>query len=140
MQIIASASPDGAEMMTRLAPPFRWAAAFSRAVKSPVDSMTMSTPLSPHGISDGSLVLELLDLAAVDREAALAVLDLVGERAPDGVVLQEEGHRLRVAEGVVDRHQLDVRLLAAGEDRPGERTADAAETVDAHTYCHVSLL
>ncbi len=54
MQIVASASPAGAEMMTRLAPPFRWAAAFSRDVNRPVDSMTMSTPLSAHGISDGS--------------------------------------------------------------------------------------
>ena len=54
MQIIASASPLGAEMTTRFAPPARWPAAFSRAVKSPVDSITTSTPLSPHGTSAGS--------------------------------------------------------------------------------------
>ncbi len=54
MQIMASESPDGAEMMTRLAPPCRCAAALSRAVKMPVDSMTTSTPCSPHGISAGS--------------------------------------------------------------------------------------
>ena len=54
MQIMASASPDGAEMMTRLAPPARWPAALSRAVKMPVDSMTTSTPCSPQGISAGS--------------------------------------------------------------------------------------
>ena len=70
MQIIASASPDGAEMTTRLAPPFEVRGrAFSRAVNSPVDSITMSTPLSPHGISAGLALLELLDRAAVDREA-----------------------------------------------------------------------
>ena len=77
MQIVASASPVGAEMMTRLAPPSRCAAAFSRAVNSPVDSITTSTPWSPHGISAGLALLELLDLAAVDREAVVAVLDLV---------------------------------------------------------------
>ena len=62
--------------------------------------------------------LELLDLATVDREAGVGVLDLVRERAADRVVLQQERHRVRVAERVVDRDQLDVRLLAAGEDRP----------------------
>ena len=55
MQIMASASPDGAEMMTRFAPPAMWPAAFSRAVKMPVDSMTTSTPWSPHGIFPGSV-------------------------------------------------------------------------------------
>jgi hypothetical protein len=53
-QTMTSASELGAEMMTRLAPPFRCSAALSRAVKSPVDSMTTSTLLSPHGISPGS--------------------------------------------------------------------------------------
>ena len=46
----------------------------------------------------------------------------------------------RVAERVVDRDQLDLRLLAPGEDRPGERPADAAESVDADPYCHSFLL
>ena len=51
----------------------RCPAAFSRAVNRPVDSITTSTPLSPHGISAGLRHLELLDLAAVDREAVVAV-------------------------------------------------------------------
>ena len=131
---------DGAEMTTRLAPPFRCAAAFSRAVKRPVDSITTSTPLSPHGISVGSRYLELLDLAAVDREAAVGLLDLVRERAADRVVLEQERHRVRVAERVVDRDQLDAGLLAAGEDRPGEGTADPAESVDADSYRHPAFL
>jgi len=50
--------------------------------------------------------LQLADLVAVDGEAALGHLDLVLEHAPDGVVLEEEGHGLAVAERVVDRHQL----------------------------------
>ena len=32
------ASAEGAEMMTFLAPPFKWAEAFSTVVKTPVDS------------------------------------------------------------------------------------------------------
>ena len=59
MQIMASASPLGAEMITFLAPPSRWPAAFSRAVKRPVDSITTSTPWSPHGISAGSMTSSL---------------------------------------------------------------------------------
>ena len=33
----------------------RWSSAFSLLVKAPVDSITTSTPSSPHGISAGSL-------------------------------------------------------------------------------------
>merc|ERR1719258_445642 len=47
------ASAEGAEMMTFLAPPFRCSEAFSMVVKIPVDSHTMSAPLSPHGTSGG---------------------------------------------------------------------------------------
>jgi hypothetical protein len=50
-----SASPEGAEMTTFFAPPVRCAAAFSRAVKRPVDSITTCTPRSPHGVSAGSV-------------------------------------------------------------------------------------
>ena len=59
MQIITSASADGAEITTRFAPPVRCAAAFSRPVNKPVDSITTSTPCSPHGISDGSFTSSL---------------------------------------------------------------------------------
>ena len=62
-----------------------------------------------------------------------------GERAADRVVLQQERHRVRVAERVVDRDQLDAGLLAPGEERPGERPADPAEAVDADPYRHVIL-
>src|SRR5262249_13194277 len=83
----------------------------------------------------GRLALfELLDVAPVDREAVGGVLDLVRDCAADGVVLEQERHRLGVAEGVVDRDQFDIRLLAAGEDRPSEGPADAAEAVDADAY------
>ena len=47
------ASADGAEMITFFAPPLRCSDAFSIVVKMPVDSHTMSAPVSPHGTSDG---------------------------------------------------------------------------------------
>ena len=45
----------GAEMITFLAPPSRWALALVASVKKPVDSMTTSAPISPHGSAAGSL-------------------------------------------------------------------------------------
>ena len=51
---VASTSlPPGAEMMTFLAPPLRWAEAFSFVVKKPVHSSTTSTFSSPQGNSAG---------------------------------------------------------------------------------------
>ena len=54
MTKVASASLEGAEMMTRRAPPSRWPAASAREVKRPVDSMTTSTPISSQGSAFGS--------------------------------------------------------------------------------------
>ena len=54
MTKVASASPEGAEMTTRFAPPARWAAAASRFVNRPVDSTTTSTPSSPQRSAAGS--------------------------------------------------------------------------------------
>ncbi len=45
-------------MMTFLAPPLVWAAAFDASVKKPVDSMTTSTPSPPQGILPGSRSLK----------------------------------------------------------------------------------
>ena len=53
----------GAEMITLRAPASRWAWAFVASVKMPVDSMTMSTPRSPHGSAAGSRSLK--DLIAL---------------------------------------------------------------------------
>ena len=47
----------GALMITFLAPASRCACAFVASVKMPVDSMTMSTPRSPHGSAAGSFSL-----------------------------------------------------------------------------------
>src|SRR3954469_23138438 len=51
---VTSAPLAGAEMITFLAPASRWAAALSRSVKRPVDSITTSAPTSPHGRLPGS--------------------------------------------------------------------------------------
>ena len=52
------ASADGAEMTTFFAPPVLWALAFSRVVKTPDDSTTISAPASCHLISFGSRIIE----------------------------------------------------------------------------------
>lgn len=51
---VASASAEGAEITTRVAPASRWADALSRLVDLPVDSMTTSTPSSFQGRAFGS--------------------------------------------------------------------------------------
>merc|ERR1719311_1932484 len=62
------ASADGAEMITFLAPPLRWADALSMTVKMPVDSQTMSEPVSPHGTSSGLRTAKnLMDLPSTMR-------------------------------------------------------------------------
>mmetsp|Transcript_20376 Transcript_20376/g.51617 ORF Transcript_20376/g.51617 Transcript_20376/m.51617 type:complete len:205 (-) Transcript_20376:297-911(-) len=54
------ASLEGAEMMTRLAPPLRCEDALAMSVNTPVESMTYSAPTSPQGMVAGSLALKLL--------------------------------------------------------------------------------
>ena len=94
MQIIASASPDGAEMIDALG-----AALQVRGGLLPRREETgrldhdVDAVVAPRDLRRLAL-LELLDLAAVDREAVAVVLDLVRERAADRVVLQQERHRL----------------------------------------------
>jgi len=50
------ASADGAVMMTFLQPPSMCSLAFSSVVKTPVDSITYSTPTLPQGILFGSFL------------------------------------------------------------------------------------
>src|SRR3954467_6179906 len=54
MQMVTSASFDGAEMITCSTDFLRWSDAFAFEVKRPDDSTTISTPRSPQGISAGS--------------------------------------------------------------------------------------
>src|SRR3954466_1012123 len=57
---VTSGYVAGAEMMTFLAPASRCLAASARLVKKPVDSITTSTPRSPHGSAPGSRSLSTL--------------------------------------------------------------------------------
>ena len=54
MTKVASASSDGAEMMTRFTVSPRCPAAAARLVKMPVDSITIWTPSSSQGSRSGS--------------------------------------------------------------------------------------
>ncbi len=54
MQMVMSSPLAGAEITTFFAPPTRWPLAFSASVKSPVDSITTSTPTDPQAILAGS--------------------------------------------------------------------------------------
>ena len=94
-------------MMTRLAPPARWAAAAWRLVKRPVDSMTTSAPTSAHWQLGRVAFGEDLDHLAVDDEVAPLHLDGAREASVGRVVPQQVGVDLR-REQVVHRHDLDV--------------------------------
>ena len=111
----------------------RCPAAVSRPVKRPVDSMTTSTPWSAHGISAGSVTPSCVIVVAVDREAVVAGLDLVAQRAADGVVLEQERHRLAVAMGSLTATSSTPRRLPPRQQRPGEGAADPPEAVDPDT-------
>ena len=136
-QIMTSASPLGAEMIDALRAALevlgRLLACGEQAGRLDHDVDAVVAPRDLARLAG----LELLDLAPVDGEPAVGLLDLVRDRPADGVVLEQERHRVRVAERVVHRHQLDAGLVAAGEDRPVERAADPAESVDPDSNGHV---
>ena len=66
--MVMSSSLAGAEMRTFLAPAAMCFSASAFLVKMPVDSMTMSTPSSPHGSVGGVALGEHLDGVAVDGD------------------------------------------------------------------------
>src|SRR5690349_11161118 len=67
--IVMSSSLAGAEMMTFFAPASMCARALGPAVNSPVDSITTSTPRSPHGSLAGSRSARIL----IDRSPTVMV-------------------------------------------------------------------
>ena len=108
-------------------------------VKRPVDSMTTSTPSSAHWIAAGSFSPSFFTSGAPDTEKPESVtLTSFGSVRADRVVLQQERHRVGVAERVVHGDELDAGGGAAGEDGSVERPADPSEPVDAHPYGHRS--
>ena len=114
---VASASVAGAEMITRLAPPSRWAAAASRAVNSPVDSTTTSTPSSPHGSALGSRSARTsIGPESTHDGGQPSHRHLGAEAAVGRVVAQEVGDGGGRGQ-VVDRHHLHVGTLARAARR-----------------------
>ena len=88
--------------------------AFSASVKMPVDSMTMSTPRSPHGSAAGSRSLnDRIERPSTTISLSPAV-HLAVEAAVGRVVLEQVRVRLVVGE-IVDGHDLE-RVGVALED------------------------
>jgi hypothetical protein len=88
------------------------------------------------GQRGGVALREHAQLLATHHEARLGGLDLAGEAAEDGVVLQEVREGLRVGD-VVDPDP--VHVGAAFVRRPEDVAADAAEAVDACLQGHGSV-
>jgi hypothetical protein len=83
------------------------------------------------------LFVQQLEVEVADADAAVRGLDLVVQRAEDGVVLEQMGHRLGVAD-VVDGDELDIGAAFAGSAE--EVPPDPPETVHANPYAHLSSL
>ena len=66
---VGTSFPPGAEITTRLAPPFKCNSAFSLEVKKPVHSNTISTPSSPQGNSSGLRLASTLTSLPFTRKA-----------------------------------------------------------------------
>ncbi len=125
-------------MITFFAPCARCLAALPRSVNRPVDSITTSTPSSPHGSAAGSRSASTCS----SRPSTSSALVAAGRTSPGyGPRIESYLSRcasvLRVGQ-VVDRDPLD---LACQRRLPGLRSAehvsaDPAESVDAHAYCH----
>ncbi len=65
-------------MITFLAPPLRWADAFSLLVKNPVHSSTTSTPRSPQGSSAGLRLASTLIRSPLTTIASPSTLTVPG--------------------------------------------------------------
>ena len=130
-----SGSFAGAVITTFFAPACRCLDEVSLSRKIPVDSTTMSTPISPHGSAAGILHGADPDLAAVDEDRLALGRDLGVERAVHRVVLEQVRERLGVGE-VIDGHDLHVTRL---EGRPKEHAADPSEPIDSDPHTHAGL-
>jgi hypothetical protein len=100
------ASTEGGGMMILLAPPMKWAPAFSMVVKMPVDFPTYSvTSITPFDVSGISLLGDG-DGLPVDDKLPILGLDCAIEFAMGGVRLEHVDHVVEVNEGVIDGNNL----------------------------------
>ena len=129
MQIVTSASFDGAEMMTCLDALREWREALSFDVKRPDDSTTISTPRSPQGISAGSGEEKTRSSLPSMVMLVLGVRRPRSESCVHRVVLQQIRERRRVGE-IVDGHEFDFEIAL---ERGAQHVApDAPETIDSY--------
>jgi hypothetical protein len=100
------ASAEGAEMMTLLAPPFKWAPGLPHGGEdaSRLHDI-LSTSIVPFDVRGVSL-LEDGDGLPVDDKLPILGLDCAIEFAMDGVILEPVDHVVEVNEGVVDGNNL----------------------------------
>ena len=135
-QTVMSGSLAGAEMMTFFAPASRCLAAAARSVKSPVDSITTSTPSSPHGSSAGSLSAVTRTRRPSMTSASSWISTSPGKTPWTESYLSRWASVLASVRSLT-ADELDVGALPQGraEDEP----ADAAEAVDTYAHAHLNL-
>ena len=130
MTMVMSSFLAGAEMMTFLAPAAMWPLHFSASVNSPVDSMTMSTPIAFHGSSAG-------DLALTTRISLPFTTRMSGSAALGGIVLEEISQVVR-RHNVTHRDDLDILadhpLFGDGAE---DEAPDTSKPVDCNLNSHI---
>ena len=112
--------------MTRRAPAARCAWHFSFVRKMPVDSMTTSTPASPHADAAGSLTAVVRTRRPSTSRKLSCTVTVAVEASVDGVVLQQV-RQVPQLEQVVDGDDLDVVAQKRG---PEGHSPDPPESVD----------
>ena len=122
---------EGEEMMTLLAPPFKWAPGLLHGGEdtSRLHDI-LSTGLTPFDVSGVSL-LEDGDGLPVDDKLPILGLDCAIEFAVGGVILEHVDHVVEVNEGVVDGNNLH---FATADGSPGDQAPNTAKSV--HTDLH----
>ena len=119
-------------MMTLLAPPFKWALAFSMMVTSSRLHDILGTDLTLFDVSGVSL-LEDGDGLPSDDKIHIHGLDYSIEFAMGGVTQEHVDHVVEVNEGVVDGNNLHFTMWRANGS-PGDQAPNMAKSV--HTDLH----
>jgi hypothetical protein len=124
---------EGEEMMTLLAPPFKWAPGLLHGGEdaSRLHNI-LSTGITPFDVSGVSL-LEDGDGLPDDDKLPILGLDCAIEFAMGGVILEQVDHVVKVNEGVVDGNNLHFAKCRA-EGSPGNQVPNTAKSV--HTDLH----
>src|SRR5262245_45974416 len=101
--------------MTFFAPASRWARTWAASVKTPVDSMTMSTFNCLQGRREGSLV-EGDNISAVDDKNPFADLHLAWEYPVRRIITKQVGIGFEIGH-IINRDNVQVSFVSL-EHRP----------------------